>query len=484
MKRAIILLGMWILSGCSLAPKYYRPPLYIPAVYKESGKWLPATPNSAVLGCGPWWMIYGDSVLNGLEAQVAGANQSLQAAVSRYDQARAILAVQRSAYYPSILGAFNANRQQVSANAANPPRKHVFNDFLLSTNVTYELDVWGRVRNSVATAKSLADASAADLAAVDLSLRAELANDYFTLRSDDAQQRILDNIVVVYQKALDLTRHRYQGGAAPIADVDEAENQLENAKTLVADIRLQRAQLEHAIAVLIGRPPAAFAIKPVKYKLKRVTVVPLLPSTLLERRPDVAEAELKVQAANYNIGVARAAFFPAFNLSAAIGFESETLSNLLKGSSLVWALGPIASSALLNNGNMPLVTQTIFDGGRLIALTQQAWAQYFEAVANYRQTVLTAFQEVEDNLVAIRQLDQESKTQTLATQAAIRSFDQSMYRYKGGLTTYLDVVVFQNIALQSQLSSIDIQTRRQSASIQLIKALGGGYQQCYSINPK
>ena len=242
MKRAIILLGMWILSGCSLAPKYDRPPLYIPAIYKESGKWLPAKPNSAILGCGgPWWMMYGDSVLNELEEQVAGANQSLQAAVSRYDQARAILAVQRSAYYPSILGVFNANRQQISANTANPPLKHVFNDFLLSANVTYELDVWGRVRNSVATAKSLADASAADLAAIDLSLRAELANDYFTLRSDDAQQRILDSIVVVYQKALDLTRNRYQGGTAPIADVDEAENQLENAKTLAADIRLQRA---------------------------------------------------------------------------------------------------------------------------------------------------------------------------------------------------------------------------------------------------
>ncbi len=196
----------------------------------------------------------------------------------------------------------------------------------------------------------------------------------------------------------------------------------------------------------------------------------------MERRPDVAEAELKVQAANYNIGVARAAFFPAFNLSAALGFESETLGNLLKGSSLVWALGPTTSSALLNNGSMPLVTQTIFDGGRLIALTQQAWAQYFEAVTNYRQTVLTAFQEVEDNLVALRQLDRENKTQTLATQAAIRSFDQSMYRYKWGLTTYLDVVVFQDIALQSQLSSIDIQTRRQLASVQLIEALGGGYQ--------
>lgn len=475
MKRAIILIGMIALSGCSFAPPYQRPPMNIPANYKEDGKWLSAQPNSAILDRGPWWMMYDDSVLNDLEAKIEGANQNLQAAVSRYDEARAILAEQRSALYPSLIGVFNANRQHSSENVANPLTTRTYNDFLLSANVTYELDVWGRVRNSVASAKSLAEASAADLATVDLSLHAELANDYFALRSNDTKQRVVDKVVVVYGKTLELTRNLYQGGAVALPDLEQAEYQWENAKTIAAEIHLQRAQLEHAIAVLVGLPPADLTIKPEVSKPKRVTIAPLLPSTLLERRPDVAEAELRVQAANYNIGVARAAFFPAFNLSAAIGFESEMLSNLLKGSSLVWALGPTTSSALLNNGSMPLVTQTIYDGGRLIALTQQAWAQYFEAISNYRQTVLTAFQEVEDNLVAIRQLDQEIETQTRATVAANHSFGQSLYRYQGGLTTYLDVAVFQDVALQAQLSSIDIEERRQVASVQLIKALGGGF---------
>lgn len=475
MKKWVVYFGVMALSGCSFAPEYQPPPLPLPSTYKESGSWLDAKPGRAVLDREPWWMMYGDAILNELEAQVVGANQNLQAAQARYDEARAILAEQRSAYFPNILGVFNANRQQTSSNTANPPPHRLYSDFLLSATLNYELDVWGRVRNSVAAARSLANASAADLAAVDLSLHAELASDYFALRGDDAAQRVLDDIVVMYAKALYLTRQRYQGGAVAIADVDQAINQLNTAKTLAADIRLKRAQLEHAIAVLIGRPPAAFTLKASLSKPKWVTIAPELPSTLLERRPDVAEAELKVQAANFNIGVARAAFFPAFNLSAALGSESAVFSNLLKSSSLVWALGPTSASALLNNGSMPLVTQTLFDGGKLIALTQQAWAQYFEVAAHYRQTVLTAYQEVEDSLVAIHQLDRENQTQTIATQAAERALDQAMYRYKNGLTTYLDVVVTQNIALQSQLSHIDIQMRRHLASVQLIKALGGGY---------
>jgi NodT family efflux transporter outer membrane factor (OMF) lipoprotein len=305
-------------------------------------------------------------------------------------------------------------------------------------------------------------------------MHAELANDYFALRGDDAAQRILDKTVIVYERALYLTRKRYEGGADPVGNVDEAQNQLDTAKTQAADMHLKRAQLEHAIAVLIGEDPSSFSLKPELKKNKLVTINPQLPSTLLERRPDIAEAELKVQAANYNIGVARAAFFPAFNLSATIGFESANLGNLLTRPSLVWALGPTAASALLNNGNQPVLSQTIFDGGRLIALSNQAYAQYCETVAEYRQTVLTAYQEVEDSLSALRQLDRENKTQTLATSAANRSVNQALTRYKDGLTTYLDVVIIQNIALQAELSTIDIRTRRQIASVQLIKALGGG----------
>lgn len=475
MKSILILIGIIALSACSFAPKYQRPPMNIPVAYKESDGWVPANPNAAALGHGPWWCMYGDPILNALEAQVINANQNLQAAVARYEEARAVLAVQRSALFPNVLGVFNMNRVNTSHDIANVPMVSQFNDILFSSNITYEVDVWGRVRNAVAAAKSLAAASAADVAVINLSTHAELANDYFALRGDDASQRVLDQTVVVYEKALYLTRNRYQGGVSPISDVDQAQNQLETAKTLAADMQLKRAQLEHAIAVLIGQSPSMFSLAAAPSKIKWVTVNPGFPSVLLERRPDVAEAELKVQAANANIGVARAAFFPIISLSAAIGLESDKFSTLFNKNSLVWALGPTTSSALLNNGSLPLVTQTIFDGGRLIALSKQATAQYYEAVANYRQTVLTAFQEVEDSLVALHQLDRENHTQTLATIAANRAMNQAMLRYKGGLTTYLDVVTTQNLALQAELSSIDVYTRRHVSSVQLIKALGGGY---------
>ena len=309
-------------------------------------------------------------------------------------------------------------------------------------------------------------------------MHAELANNYFMLRADDAAQRTLDEIVIVYEKALYLTRQRYQGGASPVIDVDQAETQLQTAKTMAADVRLKRSQLEHAIAVLIGEPPSTFTIRPHLPSAKLVTIAPDLPSTLLERRPDIAAAQLRVQAANANIGVARAAYFPAFNLSGGIGFESASLANLIKAPSLIWSLGSSALVSIFNSGGMPLVMQTIFDGGRISGLTKEAWATYMETVANYRQTVLTAYQEVEDNLVALKELDRENQTQTAATKAANRAVEQEMYRYKGGLITYLDVVVSQNIALQAQLSAIDIRSRRQVASVELIKALGGGWQEC------
>ena len=239
----------------------------------------------------------------------------------------------------------------------------------------YEIDVWGRVRNSVAAAGSLASASAADLAAVNLSLHAELASDYFALRGDDASQRILDATVINYQKALYFVRQRYQGEIASIGDVEEAQSQLESAKTLAADMRLNRAQLEHAIAVLIGRVPADFTLKPITAPIKIVTVFPELPSTLLERRPDIAEAEQQVEAANANIGVARAAFFPSFTLTGGIGLESQTIGNLFRAASLIWAIGPLATATIVNNGSTPLIKQTLFDGGRISGVSDEAWAK-------------------------------------------------------------------------------------------------------------
>jgi NodT family efflux transporter outer membrane factor (OMF) lipoprotein len=476
MKTFSLCCSLLLLAGCSFAPKYQRPALPVPAVYKEKGPWHPAKPASAAVNRGPWWTVYRDPILNKLEAKIICSNQNLQAAVGRFDEARSILAEQRAAYFPSIVGIFNAYRLDTSRNVANAPvAGPVWNDKYLGLNATYEVDVWGRVRNAVSSARSLAAASAADLAALDLSLHAELAMDYFTLRGDDIKLRILNETVRVYAKQLYLIKQRYQGGASPVGDLDQAESQYEAAKTAVADMRLQRAEVEHAIAVLIGEPPALFSLAAAKSSFYTVTITPSLPSTLLERRPDIAEAEYKVQAANANIGVARAAFFPAVNLSAGLGFESAIFGNLLSRPSLTWALGPTTASALAGNGNLPLVTQTIFDGGLLSALSQQAQAQYLQTVANYRQTVLTAFQEVEDNLAAIRQLDKENSTQSKAYRAANRAVNQSLYRYKGGLTTYLDVVVLQNTALQTELSSADIKTRRQLASVKLIKALGGGY---------
>lgn len=319
--------------------------------------------------------------------------------------------------------------------------------------------------------QDLAKASEADLAAATLSLHAQLASNYFSLRGADEAQHVLDSTVEAYQKALYLTKKRHHGGASPIADVDEAETQLENARTFAADMRLQRAQLEHAIAVLIGRFPADFSLPPAKLPKHAINLNPDLPSTLLERRPDIAAAALRVQAANANIGIARAAFFPDFELSTILGFNSKTLSNLLSKPSLFWSLGPISSLTLFQH----TAAQTIFDGGALLGLLRQANASYFETVANYRQTVLTAFQEVEDNLVAIRRLAQENRSQMAATRSAKRAWLQAQHRYTGGLITFLEVVVLENIALQTELTSVNVRTRQQIASVQLIKALGGGW---------
>jgi NodT family efflux transporter outer membrane factor (OMF) lipoprotein len=477
MRKVLLLTCLVLQSSCSLAPTYQRPVLPQPVHYKESGKWLRAQPDNAARGRGPWWQLYQDPVLNQLEDQVVNANQDLQAALARYEQARAIVAIARSDYFPTVSGVANVTRQKTSRNVANVSPNGLFSDFVLGLNLNYELDVWGRVRNTVAAAKSMARASAADLALINLSLHAELATDYFNLRSADAAQRTLDETVTSYQKALYLTRQRFQGGAVSAMDVDQAETQLETATTQAADTHIMRAQLEHAIAVLIGKPPALFSLAKSGYKVKPVVISPNLPSTLLERRPDIAVAEFNVEAANYNIGVARAAYFPAFNLATAIGFDSGVLSNLLKSSSLAWSLGPTLASPLLNPGSAPELTQVIFDGGKIAGLAQKARAQYDETVAQYKQSVLSAYKDVEDSLVAIHQLDSESRSQLKAKLAAQRTLSQAMYRYRGGLTTYLDVVVVQNIALQAQLSFIDIQRRRQVASVQLIKALGGGWNE-------
>jgi len=458
------LTACFALASCSLAPDYQRPEVVVPDNYKEAGDWLPATPEYADHDTGPWWKAYHDEDMDALEDKVTNANQDLKAAVARWDEARAGASAARAGYFPTVSATASAGRERLSHNVAQISPVTQFNDYQVGGDVSYELDVWGRVRNTVKAGETRADASAADLAAMDLSLHGELAMDYFALRAQDATQKIVDETVVAYQKALDLTKARHEGGAAAEADVDQAETQLENAKTLAADTKLKRSQLEHAIAVLAGETPSGFALAVKEGDVAVPPVMPGLPSKMLEQRPDVAAAELRVQAANADIGVARAAYFPDFSLSAAGGLESATAGKLLNAPSLLWSLGP--SAAL-----------TVFDGGKIAALSDQAHAAYDESVANYKQTVLTAFQQVEDNLTALRQLAEENDTQALATAAAERALTQAKNRYAGGISTYLDVVVAENTALQAELNSIDLRTRRLTASVLLIKALGGGWKE-------
>jgi NodT family efflux transporter outer membrane factor (OMF) lipoprotein len=461
-KNILVLAALLTLSACSLAPEYVRPPLPTPASFKEAGKWISANPTYAQRDRGPWWEVYNDPILNRLEARVTPANQSLQAAYARFQEAQAIAGIARSQLFPTITLGSDIERVYNSANTALISSPQQYNDFTLGPNLAYEIDLWGKVRNQVANKRDQARASAADWASISLSMHAELASDYFTLRGDDAAIKVLDQTVQAYQKAFDLTSARFKGGVSPVSDVDQAQAQLESAKTLSTDKRLQRARVEHAIAVLIGLAPADFSLSVNRKSVRVISIATTVPSALLERRPDISAAELRVMAANAYIGVARAAYFPDFNLLGGIGLESGSGYNFFSAPSLFWSLGPTAA-------------WTLFDGGRINSFYNLATAQYFEAVANYRQTSLTAFQEVEDSLVAIRRLNSEVQTESAAVRAAYRSVTQAEYRYKGGIINYLDVVFTQNIALQAALAEVDIRVARQNAGVKLIKALGGSW---------
>jgi len=461
----LLLIGT--LTGCSFAP-VYKTPDSAPAAseYKESGDWKSAQPLDSQ-DRGAWWVIFHDPQLDALESRVGDANQGLKSALARLQQARAATRIARSDLFPTLSAASSATRARTSTNGPTyvPGRNPVYNSFDLEADLSYEVDVWGRVRNTVTAAKASQQASAADLATLNLSIHAELAADYFALRSEDAQQVLLDQTVVDYAKSLQLAQNLYSGGAAAIADVAQAQAQLETARTQAADIRLQRAQTEHAIAVLLSENPSAFHLEPNPLPLELPPPIdPGLPSSLLERRPDVAAAERRVAAANAQIGVARAAYFPVFSLAAAAGLDSAHSSNWLNAPSRFWSLGPAAG------------VLTLFDAGRHRAQTAQAKAIYDEQVADYRSTVLTAYQEVEDNLAALRQLQQESVTEAAAVTATAKALQQAQYRYKAGLVTYLEVATTENAVLQAQLSNVAIQTRRMNASVLLVKALGGGWQ--------
>jgi NodT family efflux transporter outer membrane factor (OMF) lipoprotein len=470
---AITGVALIVLTGCMVGPKYVKPAVPMapdfkeagPDTYKENANWHVAQPSDAVQR-GEWWTIFGDSELNLLEPQIATNNQNLKAADARFREARALIRFNHASLYPTVGVAPFAGGVRDSSNQPyfNPTTNNGNGEgaILLPVDMNYEIDLWGRIRRSVSAAREEAQASAADRQTAMLSLQAELAFDYFEARSADAEEKLLNDTVTSYEEAYRITSNRFEGGISPKSDVDQAETQLEAAKVQARDITLQRAQFEHAIAILLGKPPASFTLVTVPLNAQPPPIPTGLPSELLERRPDIAAAERRVAEANDRVGIARAAFYPTLSLNGSIGYEGSSFANLFSPASLLWSLGPTLS-------------QTVFDAGRRSSLSEQANASYDETVANYRQTTLSAFQQVEDNLVALRVLNQEADHQhraTLAAQSAEQIFNN---RYVGGLDTYLQVVTAQTTALANERNDIDIMRRQMDASVLLIKALGGGW---------
>ena len=451
------------LTGCVVGPKYHVPAAPAPPAYKELGDWKPAQPNDQNLG-GSWWTIFQDTQLDALEQQVNVSNQNLKAASAQFQQARAVLRYYRADYYPTVTVDPSATRTRVSANSPlnTVLRGETYNDYVLPFDVSYQADVWGRVRKNVESYREQAQASAADLATVNLSMHADLALDYFEARSLDAEEQLLNSTVKEYQQALELNENRFQGGIASEVEVEQAKTQLQTTMAQAIDVGVARAQYEHAVAILIGKPPAEFSLPPLPLTAPPPHVPVSMPSDLLERRPDIAASERLVASANAQIGVAKTAYYPMINLAASGGFESSAITTLINGPSGLWSIGLSAA-------------ETIFDAGRRRAVTDQARAAYDYQVATYRQNVLNGFQQVEDNLAAVRILENEAQVQDEAVAAAQRSLDLSVTRYKGGVTSYLEVITAQSAALADEVTAVNILGRRMANTVLLIQALGGGW---------
>ena len=451
------------LSACTVGPNYSRPAVETPGQYKEADVSTMSKSIADVVNVN-WWEIFGDPVLNGLEQQVDISNQNVAQAEAAFRQARALVQAARAQYFPTVTVGVGISGVQNSA-TANPgssSASNAFTEHSLPIDVSWELDVWGRIRRLVESNEANAQASAADLEAAKLSAQAELAQDYFLLRSLDAQKQLLDDTAVAYQKSLELTTNRYNSGIASRGDVLQAETQLKTTQAQAIDIEVQRAQVEHAIALLVGKAPADVSIS----RAPLTTAPPLIPSgvpeELLQRRPDVAAAERQVAAANAAIGVAEAAYFPTVSVGAHGGFESSNWSKWISVLGRFWSVGLSLS-------------QTVFDGGLRGAQVDAARAAYDANIAAYRQTVLTGFQEVDDNLAAQRILGSEARVQDDAVRAAQQSLAVTMNQYQAGIVSYLNVIVAQTIALNNQSTAVGILARRLNASVLLIKALGGGW---------
>jgi NodT family efflux transporter outer membrane factor (OMF) lipoprotein len=461
--RRLIPLLFLACSACTVGPNYQRPDVEVPDKYKEAGEWKVAQPQDASPR-GNWWETFNDPVLNELEAQVATANQDVRQAEANYRAAQALVAQARAGFYPTLsasLGATRAGGQVSNATTANAGTGTATQQ-LFTLNADWEPDLWGRVRRTVESNEASAQASDADLASTRLSSQATLAQDYFQLRVADAEKRLLDETVAAYERSLTLTTNQYNAGIVSKADVAQAQAQLKGAQAQAIDIEVTRQQLEHAIALLVGKAPSTFSIAPVSVALVMPNIPLSMPSALLERRPDIAGAERRMAAANAQIGVAEAAYYPTLDLTAALRTGGTSFGNLFNLSTRVWSVGATA-------------TELIFDAGRRQAVTRQAEANFDATVAMYRKTVLGAFQEVEDNLVAIRVLEQEATVQDDAVKASEESVRLALNQYRAGIVSYLNVVTAQTTALTNERSALTIQQRRMVAAATLVKALGGGW---------
>ena len=452
-------------AGCALTPAYQPPAVVTPAAFKETQGWMPAAPADT-LDRGAWWTFFNDPLLNDLAATVEVSNQNVAAAAAAYAQARALVEQQRAALFPVVSLDASATRsgggRTGTVSTVGTTTSRTGNNVQLSIGGTWEPDVWGRLRATVNNASASAQASAADLASAKLSAQGELVVDYLSLRLTDAQIALLRDTIAGYERVLQITRNRYTAGVAPKTDALQSETQLANTQADLVGLQRQRAQLEHAIAVLVGKAPSEFSITPAAWTVVVPQVPAGVPSALLQRRPDIAAAERRVAAANEQIGVARAAYFPSLGLNASYGSGATTVADLFGASNTLWSLGLSAA-------------QTLFNAGATGARVDQARAAHEETVARYRQTVLVAFQNVEDQLAAAQVLQRQQELRRQASQAADEAETQFLNRYRAGLVSYSDVVIAQVSALNARRALVQAQADRQTAAVALIQALGGGW---------
>ena len=450
-----------MLSACTVGPQYQRPNIAVPAAFKEQQGWKQAEPRDAAPRQ-PWWEVYGDAQLNALIEQVAIANENVHIAAAQYRAARALVDSARAAKLPTVTANASITRGQSAPVSAAAPIFTTATTDRIALGATWEADLWGRISSTVEVNETAAQASAADLQSVLLSAQSLLAQSYLQLRVNDAQSGLLARTIKEYERALEITSNRYRAGVASRLDVTQAETQLRSTQAQAIDLELQRAQLEHAIAVLLGKTPAEFSIAKVDALPLIPETVVAIPSELLEHRPDIAGAERRVASANAQIGVAQAAYYPSLILTANGGFQGSSFSHLLTAPHRFWSIGPA-------------LVETLFDGGARSAQKEQALANYDKSVASYRATVLSAFQQVEDDLAALRILDRESETQHAAVTAAQESVRVATNQYDAGLVSYLNVVTAQTTALSTERSALDLASRRLAASVALLRDLGGNW---------